>query len=489
MRITPIYELIQSLTNAEVKQLKKRSESPQSAFLTLLGVMKSADRKDEAAFKTKFKQQHPQVDYTETKSYLYKFLLRHLTELTHEQNLVSQINYSFVTAETLLNRKLYKEAYAIYNTAKKQAEEAGFYQLSAVALKRMQNILFQTSRTDKEYTMLYELYAEEEAATELDKTTSACMQLYIRFVRLIEVHGGPTTPAVLNEFRQIAEHPLIQKHDKLPSKQARLIAFDLLTNYYRLTNQPKLLVKTIELELKHYTPDLIKDAYYAYRYVFMLHNLIGQLSNPSDIRKYQKRLEKAPTPNENTANYKRLFLLHKAQAEVYSMGKMAFEMLAEKTVVELQQPWLQQRPKERMNLVFHFMQVSLVRKNYHVALEVVLPELNNKMLEKILPQQYVGLRLFYLLILFEQKKYSLMESPLRALRYALQREAGQNKAARELAQLFSLLMRHAPAQKVRQVIHKTEVAIGNTPHFSQQEFGINSFVESEWFKQLAKQYK
>jgi hypothetical protein len=45
MRIAPVYELIKSLSDAELKALAKRSESPRSAYLTLLGIMQLSSEK------------------------------------------------------------------------------------------------------------------------------------------------------------------------------------------------------------------------------------------------------------------------------------------------------------------------------------------------------------------------------------------------------------------------------------------------------------
>lgn len=42
MRIAPVFELIKTLTAAEVKMLKQRAESPNAAFLSLLKIMVQA---------------------------------------------------------------------------------------------------------------------------------------------------------------------------------------------------------------------------------------------------------------------------------------------------------------------------------------------------------------------------------------------------------------------------------------------------------------
>ncbi|MBK8658515.1 MAG: hypothetical protein IPN22_06495 [Bacteroidetes bacterium] len=139
------------------------------------------------------------------------------------------------------------------------------------------------------------------------------------------------------------KHTVVQQRDEVTSKQARLITFDLLTNYYRLTNQYKQLVAISKKELVHYTPALLKDPYYAYRYIFMLHNLIGTLPHSAERKKYYTLLERAPTPNETTLHYKRLFLLHKAQGEAARMSEQDFSKLYAQTDAELKHSWLQQK--------------------------------------------------------------------------------------------------------------------------------------------------
>ncbi|MBK8658516.1 MAG: hypothetical protein IPN22_06500 [Bacteroidetes bacterium] len=202
MRRAPVYDLIKTLSTAEVKKMTKRCESADAAYGSLLRIMHGSAKKDEALFKKEFAAIHPQVDYTETKSYLYKFLLRHLTEWEHEQNVFTEVNYAFVTAELLLNRGLKQEAYTIFKSAKTKADEAGFYQLSIVALKRMQNICFSTSRTDKDYALIHQLGLEEADAREKDKAASISLQLYIRFLHLIEKHGAPPHRLCSKPFRK-----------------------------------------------------------------------------------------------------------------------------------------------------------------------------------------------------------------------------------------------------------------------------------------------
>ncbi|MBK7148326.1 MAG: hypothetical protein IPH78_05760 [Bacteroidetes bacterium] len=155
----------------------------------------------------------------------------------------------------------------------------------------------------------------------------------------------------------------------------------------------------------------------------------------------------------------------------------------------MKHPWLQQRPKERMNLLFNFLQILLSRCDYDTASSLLVAELNNKELEKMLPQQYIGLRFFYLVTLYEQKKFHLMESPLRALNYAIQREDKQNKVAQELARLFSLLVKQAPALKLKQAIQKVELAVKSTPYFSNQVSGINRLIESTWYEKMYNPYR
>ncbi|MBK8658514.1 MAG: hypothetical protein IPN22_06490 [Bacteroidetes bacterium] len=142
-----------------------------------------------------------------------------------------------------------------------------------------------------------------------------------------------------------------------------------------------------------------------------------------------------------------------------------------------------------MNLLFNFLQIVLSRKDYDSASSLLIAELNNKELEKMLPQQYIGLRFFYLVTLYEQGKFHLMESPLRALHYAVQREDKQNKVAQELARLFSLLVKQAPALKLKQAIQKVEAGVKSTPYFSNQMSGINRLIESTWYENLSKRYR
>lgn len=486
MRIAPVFDLVKTLTDGELKLLKKRAHDTDAAYLDLLRIFKNAVTNNEAVFKKQFAAKHPEINYTETKSYLYKFLLRVLTEIHHEQNVFTRINFQFVTADVLFQRGLAEEAYSIYKHCKTLAEEESFFLLSAVALKRMQNVRFKLAKSDKEYALLDSLSVQETEAIEKDREASVCMHQYIRFVQLIEKYGGPTSQEVLQKFEAVAEHPVIKNYAHLRSKQARLISFDLLSNYYRFTGQRDAFTALSVKELKHYTSSLIKDSYYAYRYIFVLHNLINALPESAAKRKYQKLLQNAPTPNANTADYKRLFLLHASLSQLAGLSATDYDKVLTATTTELSKSWLQQKPKERLDLVIHLVSNLVHRRVFDKAYDVLLPELNNKQLEKTLPAQYIGLRFFFLLILYEQKRFDQMESPLRGLNYALKKNSVKNMVAFALANLFMQLQKNKNNAQLKRTFQRVNHAVAQSPNFTSQLYGINTIVESAWFQQLNK---
>lgn len=483
MRIAPVYELITTLTPGEVKMLRHRSGSPKAAFIGLLNIMLSVQKNDEPFFKEQFAQQFKGIDYTETKSYLYKYILRHLTGAEPQPNTFAQINYSFATAEMLLVRGLISEALTIFKQANKLAQQEGFYQLSVVAIRRIKNVKLKTKRTQRDYEEIQELHEQEKFALKNDSDVSEAMMLYTNFIELIEKYGGPVNDKVLNQFEKIVKHPLIVNRATIYSPQARLIIFDLITNYYWLTQQTDLFTREYKAELVRYKPNLLKDPYYAYRNLFMLHNLSGSSAViKTEAKKYTDLLAKAPTPDKKTTAYKQLFMLHARLRMPLKNDEQLKKLLADISS-ELKQPWLAGKDKERMNLLSQTLQVLIAQQKYTQAEMFLIPSLNDKAIEENLPAEFTGLRLLYLVVLFEQKRFAEMEPAIRAAKYALKTRGLESQVSTQLLAYFAALMRNAPAAKLKAIISQIQKQLVTIPYFKYQQLGVAYLVESAWFKQ------
>ncbi len=485
MRIAPVFELIKTLSPGEVKMLKKRSESPNAAFIGLLEIMVGATNNSDAAFVKQFAQKFPDVNYSETKSYLYQYILRHLTEHSSHINTFAEINYRIVTAEVLHSRGLVKEAITVFKQASAAAAEAQYYQLNVVCLKRIKSITFKNAKTARDYTELKLLYEQEQAAIENDKVASDSFMLYAAFVELIEKYGGPVNEKVLAEFEKIMAHPLVKRRAQLVSGHARLIVFDLVTNYYTLTNQNAAYVKEYKKELVRYKSALLKDPYYAYRNIFMLHNLCceGEYLTDTEKKHYTQLLHKAPTPDKNSATYKRLFLLYVRMRALKGKEDDNLKKLLLDIKAELSMDWMRHKPKEKMNLISHLLQILTVFKMYGVAEDFIIPALNDKDFEEMLPSQFVGLRLFYLLVLYEQSRFAEMEPTIRGTRYMLRTKDIESEVSIDLLNLFTALMNNGKPQKVNAIAARIKTKITTMAFFRYQQLGINSFLETQWLQQ------
>lgn len=488
MRIAPVYDLIKTLSSAEVKMLRKRSESPKAAFIGLLEIMLVAQKNDDFFLKTDFSKKFPNIDYAETKSYLYSFMLRHLTEFNHKQNSFTEINYRLVTAETLVTRGMSKEAYNIFSQVKETANRENFFQLSVVAIKRMKALKLKSSKTENDYRQLHILHREESEAIEKDKEGSMCLLLYGNFIQLLEKYGGVINEKTKREFEKIVATPLIQNRSALHSRIAQLIAFDLITNYYLITNQEQLFLRENKLELRKYTPTLLIDPYYAYRNIFMLHNLARKSPyvTPTELKKYRTLLAKAPTPNQNTVNFKRLFLLYVKLQATKDTNHPDFNTLLEEVKTELNLEWLSEKPKEKMGLLFQILQTLTEHEKYLLAADFIVPAIHDKTFEGMLPAQFIGLRLFYLLVLYEQRKFADMEPALRALKYALRTKQLENPVSIELLNFFTALMRNTSTTKKQKILSKIQNRLQAMPYFNYQQLGINTFLESAWWQKTQK---
>lgn len=483
MRIAPVFELIKTLTAAEVKMLKQRAESPNAAFLSLLKIMVQAPTNDEAGFKTSFKKNHPDTDYTETKSYLYYYILQHLTERSNKLNDFTAINYNFVTAEMLTKRGLVKEAISVLKNTDEHAAREDYHQLRIVALKRLQRLQFLTIKTDTDYKLLEHLHKQEIEQLKLEEAASHCFILYTRFVKLIERYGGPINEKTEKQFTDIINNPFIQNYRQYKSQQIQTICFDLVTNHYFLVNDTINQSKEYLIELKRLSATNLKNPYNAYRYLFVLFNLIGITKSKALSKKYAELLKKAQAPDENTRRYKELFLL---QREFTVVTPANLHSLLETFNIFKQSAWLLNKDKERMSLHLTVVKVLTVLKKYRECEEICSTIINNRELEKVLPAHFIAIRLFYLVALLEQKKYDQMEPVLRSVKYFSQNKQLKNEVTNALLVLLQRLSNTSNLAKQKQALHAVRKAIAGTKHFQYVQFGLNEFIDSGWLSNCEK---
>ncbi len=477
MRIAPVYELIKSLSDAELKALAKRSESPRSAYLTLLGIMQLSSRKDEAYFQSKFNELQPGVNYTETKSYLYKFLLRHLTEINHSYNPFTEINYSFVTAEILQAKGLPGEAVKILESAHERAEEEGYHQLSVVALKRMKNIVFsnKVELRNKEYDRIQKM--EQEAAAKDEESRQAMMLYSSSHAVFVAAHlsDKPLTAAL----EKIVRHPLIKNRKHIKSAHARLIVFDLITNYYKATGKRTLLIRECQEHIKAINPKQLTNPYYAYRYIFVLHNLINKMKEAGqNVAAYEKMLAAAPTPDQNCENYKQLFMLQTRLHAAYLKQQDTAAKVSSDLKALLQKEWIRSKPLERISVSFMAIAEFFKAEKYDLALNVIMPLWHDKKLENLFPLIYMELNMFLLAALYEQKEYAMMEPYIRGFKYSLNKNKYGKEVYSDVASLFVALYKPANQHKALAVLQK----IARTKNLPKDSY----FLDNGWLAKLEK---
>jgi hypothetical protein len=483
MRKAPVYELVKTLTTGEVKMLRKRSESAGAAYIGLLDILVAAPANNETETKSLFARQFNGIDYTETKSYLYKYLLRHLTAQEQPPNTFAQINYSFATAEMLFSRGLTDEAVSVFKQANKLAQHEGFYQLSVVAIRRIKNLKLKTMRTSRDYEEIQQLHEQEKTALKNDSDVSEAMMLYTAFLQLTEKYGGPVNKKVTARYQSLMQHPLVKQRQQVQSQQAGIILFDMVTNYYRLFGQNDLCLKEYRTELARYTPALLKNPYYAYRNIFMLHNLTGSFATGKDVQKYSQLLSKAPTPDAKTVYYKQLFMLHARLNGPVAPTPVVTRLMAD-VKRQLADGRMAERTREKLNLYTNTLQYLLACRQYGFAEDMVLPALNDKELEETLPAEFNSLRLFYLAVLYSLEKYDAMEPVNRATRYALKARGLENEVSLQVLNLFGALMRNKGTGKLQPVIQKLKAMLNDVPNYSYQQWGIHAFLESVWFRDI-----
>lgn len=486
MRIAPVFELIKTLSTAEIKMLKQRAQSGEVAFLALLKIMANAENKNDSAFKSEFEKLHKKVDYTETKSYLYYYILQHLTERSSKVNDFSAICYDFVTAEMLSRRGLVKEAVNVLQNSDEIASREDYHQLRVVALKRLLRIKFVSTKTDADYKQLEELHKAEMEQLEMEKVSARAFILYARFVKLIERHGGPVNEQVEEQFAQIVNDEVVRNYRRYNSVQVRTICFDLLTNYYYLINDVPSQRREYIAELKRLQKGNLKNPYNAYRYLFILFNLVGVVRAGKESDAYAALLKGAPTPDENTRRYKELFILQHAFARLKPNETDArFKEL--KSAVNA--PWLANKEKERMSLMLSAIKALITLGKFENAEGLITGLVNNREAEKVLPAHFIGVRFFHLVVLYELNRFDEMEPVIRSVNYFAKARGLKSEVVSSLLGLFKRLGSNTTNAKKIQALSKVLKTVTTTKHFQYVQSGLSEFIASKWLQYCEQKLK
>jgi hypothetical protein len=437
MKVIPILKLIKSLSLQELHSLRKKSTHRQAAYIALLDMYYQTETKDEPKVKDQFKSQFPKVDFSETKSFLYKFILKGLTELNAKQTLLSSLYFDMISVDVLRARGLNSEALSMLKQVGNMAKKENYDLMQASALRAQKLMGLQQANTINEYHLLEHIHQEEMDALARYKEYSEALILYAKLMPILHKGTPFDDPIVAQLLRLLVKHPLVKRRNKLASSNASIVMFDFITNYYVFIGRDDLAQKACKDWIDSFRDLSGATDYMMYRYIFTLYNITSLATTKRDVVFYADKLKSLTPSSFENKMYQKLF-----SYELSMVSAMGWSIDTKLDWVELNKFALSDFLHQKQSYKLKFLKIAAAYGLAKGELESV-EKFCNQILgvsanDKHFTLSTIDARLIYLALLFEQKRYSEMSSQLRTLNYYSVNNKMKNSLASVL-KLFKIL--------------------------------------------------
>jgi len=428
MKVIPILKLVKSMTPHELHLLRKKSSHRQAAYIGLLDMYSQTDIKSESKVKALFQAQFPLVDFSETKSFLYKFLLKGLTELNAQQSVFSSLYFDLITVDVLKARGLNVEANGLLKQIGNTAKKENYDLIYASSLRAQKLIQLKLANTAKDYTALELIHQEEKNALVREEEYAEALILYARLMPLLHQGVPHDSPVVVRQLQQLMKHPLVKNRHSLTSQNARLVMFDFMTNYYVFVGRDDLAHKACKDWVDNVVDLSNAIDYMIYRYIFTVHNLATMASTKRELQRYADKLKKVRPAGFDNVMYQKLFS-YELDMDLAMRWKANLALDWRELEAFSQSDFLKNKRSYQLMFLRVAAACGLAKGQLGYCENFCIQILRESSNDKHYTVSAIDARLIYLALLFEQQRYVEMSSQLRTLVYY----AAKNKIKSKLA--------------------------------------------------------
>jgi tetratricopeptide (TPR) repeat protein len=222
-----LYQLIRSMSAAEKGYFKKYSAGGEKEYILLFDEIEKAEHTDDKLLKGKFG-----AHFSRLKNYLYKAVLRSLTQFHTEKNISLTLFEQLSWAKILITKGLLHQAYELVLDLKEKAAERELFALQLSIADTEVHVLRLLMQNDRAYeTSLQKAAEAQKCLLDMMRNALEYRALYRLVYSKTSTSGnGARTEADLNIADELLQHPLLKDESKALSLSAKNMLYAALAD-------------------------------------------------------------------------------------------------------------------------------------------------------------------------------------------------------------------------------------------------------------------
>ena len=490
-----LFLLIKSLTKSEKGYFRKYSNkysSKQNAYLKIFDAIekqtRNQDEYNEEAIKKYFIKENFSKQFSVAKDYLYKLILKSLTQSYSGNPVKSNLLDMMNSIEVLYNRCFFEQTSKLIKKSKSLAYDTENFLILYELLQWEKNILQETVG-DEIIIKCDEIYQEEKACIELFAESSKIKNIYTKVTSIILTNGFLREKKDILLMKKLVSDPIMKDINILKSFQAKTFYHDILGVYYSSNRDFKNYYSNILQNIKLYedNPDKIKK--HSLDYVITLFNTLSgalYLYKLNDFKQISKKFRNAPQKYKLKSNayVEQMFIY------AYKFDLMYFNILGEydeglKFLKQVQHKIDASYPGIDMReIYFIYYQISLLcfgNENYSEANKWLNKILNNKEPEQR-KEIYLAAKLLNLIIHYELQNFEYLDYLVKSTYHYLRRKKNKFKFEKLIIQFITEIPKKINQKELLELFNEYKFKLSKIKQDPFEEIGLSSFDYISWLE-------
>lgn len=260
-----LFQLIKSLSQSEKRFFKleaaKYSKKGDNDYIQLYDLLDKQEVYDESLVKKKLKGSKILKRFSGVKNYLYKMILKSLTQYHAERNSHQRITTLLQQIDILFNKGIYKAAHKLLRKARKIAEEyqlLGYHIILSEWDHRFADLEDKFWKTEKKMTAIQE---QEWAQLELLQEKLKLERLHEEVVTYMYKEGMPRTEEGRQIYRDTLTNPILLNAKDSDQYYLKNLYHSLngLCHYMCMNHEDSLKHSKKRVELFEASPEILQE--------------------------------------------------------------------------------------------------------------------------------------------------------------------------------------------------------------------------------------
>lgn len=478
-----LFQLIKSLSGPEKRHFKLISSKYEGEkhYVDVFNILVKQKNYDEQALRKKIKNKAVFRQLHRIKSYLYKLVLKTISDYNANNSEKSRINKQLEQIQLLMARGLLKHSRKLISKSKKLAYSIGYYPVLIELLKLEKRICINTFELEK----VKAIEAELKTVWDHTQLVRNYEELNDKMFTLISKEGKARNNKIIKQAEKIIHHPLLANEKKAGNHQAKHYYYQIHYYYAYFKGDVETGYNYGKAQLSHMESQPAYLMEFQSDHIIILNNLLIfliDLKKYDELRWYLQKLKTIQPVNRN--NKIRIFRnVHTIEQEFYiKIGEFEKGILREKDVIKGMEEYGEKIPLLiQFILLFNLSLLNFGVSKYSKALQLLNKAMNLPYMEQRQDMQALG-KIFNLIVHFELGNEMLFPYLVRSTYRYLLKQQRIYKYETFILQFIRRLPKASSPRKMKEAFIELKSALEKLQNDSFEKHAFGNFDIISWLE-------